>query len=560
MHLTSTKLRLFNFLQLTGWLGLAVLTYFALTLWYTTSGFWLNTIHILLCSLLGLLLSLLLRKVFLLLWDKPIASRMLLSVVSLILLALLWNVLRLQLYFWIVLGGSASSLQHSNWEFDKASIFFNFGVEGASVGEKTYYWDDVNVGVTARRAIDSPSHRGNDEATSQIDLPVNFENEDLDYTVNDFGGAFTVFETDPSGRRGTVAMTTKPSNGKSWAGTTIGTVEGFAAKIPVTIANSTMTVWVYSPDAGIPVLLKLEDHNNPTHMAEADTSTTLINTWEALVFDFNDVPADSIKSKYVQVWRDFGGWYFTSLLILLCWSALYHGIKYALLFQAERNEATGLAQRAKLSSVQASEATKEAQLQMLRYQLNPHFMFNTLNAIYALIKLGDQVQAKGMVAKLGKFLRYSLDSEPSQLVSLSQELDALKLYLDIEKIRFDQRLRVEIDVEPLASLCLVPSLILQPLVENAVKYAITEQENGGKIVIEATVIREQLVLTVSDDGPGVELVNGKLLGPCGIGLGNTQQRLLTLYGERQSFVLEHVAPQGLRIVMRLPYQKTNEKI
>ncbi|MFT5313830.1 MAG: hypothetical protein ACI8Z9_002326 [Paraglaciecola sp.] len=560
MHLTSTKLRLFNFLQLTGWLGLAVLTYFALTLWYTTSGFWLNTIHILLCSLLGLLLSLLLRKVFLLLWDKPIASRMLLSVVSLILLALLWNVLRLQLYFWIVLGGSASSLQHSNWEFDKASIFFNFGVEGASVGEKTYYWDDVNVGVTARRAIDSPSHRGNDEATSQIDLPVNFENEDLDYTVNDFGGAFTVFETDPSGRRGTVAMTTKPSNGKSWAGTTIGTVEGFAAKIPVTIANSTMTVWVYSPDAGIPVLLKLEDHNNPTHMAEADTSTTLINTWEALVFDFNDVPADSIKSKYVQVWRDFGGWYFTSLLILLCWSALYHGIKYALLFQAERNEATGLAQRAKLSSVQASEATKEAQLQMLRYQLNPHFMFNTLNAIYALIKLGDQVQAKGMVAKLGKFLRYSLDSEPSQLVSLSQELDALKLYLDIEKIRFDQRLRVEIDVEPLASLCLVPSLILQPLVENAVKYAITEQENGGKIVIEATVMRGQLVLTVSDDGPGVELVNGKLLGPCGIGLGNTQQRLLTLYGERQSFVLEHVAPQGLRIVMRLPYQKTNEKI
>jgi hypothetical protein len=560
VHLTSTKLRLFNFLQLTGWLGLAVLTYFALTLWYTTSGFWLNTIHILLCSLLGLLLSLLLRKVFLLLWDKPIASRMLLSVVSLILLALLWNVLRLQLYFWIVLGGSASSLQHSNWEFDKASIFFNFGVEGASVGEKTYYWDDVNVGVTARRAIDSPSHRGNDEATSQIDLPVNFENEDLDYTVNDFGGAFTVFETDPSGRRGTVAMTTKPSNGKSWAGTTIGTVEGFAAKIPVTIANSTMTVWVYSPDAGIPVLLKLEDHNNPTHMAEADTSTTLINTWEALVFDFNDVPADSIKSKYVQVWRDFGGWYFTSLLILLCWSALYHGIKYALLFQAERNEATGLAQRAKLSSVQASEATKEAQLQMLRYQLNPHFMFNTLNAIYALIKLGDQVQAKGMVAKLGKFLRYSLDSEPSQLVSLSQELDALKLYLDIEKIRFDQRLRVEIDVEPLASLCLVPSLILQPLVENAVKYAITEQENGGKIVIEATVMRGQLVLTVSDDGPGVELVNGKLLGPCGIGLGNTQQRLLTLYGERQSFVLEHVAPQGLRIVMRLPYQKTNEKI
>ena len=559
MHLTSTKLRLFYLLQITGWLGLAVLTYLALTLWYTTSGFWLNTIHILLCSLLGLLISLLLRKVFLLLWDKPIASRMFLSVVSLILLALLWNVLRLQLYFWIVLGGSASSLQHSNWEFDKASIFFNFGVEGASAGEKTYYWDDVNLGIAARWTIDDPSRQRNDEAKSQIDLPINFENEDLDYTVNDFGGAFTVLGPDPSGGAGIVAMTTKPSNGKSWAGTTMSTVEGFASKIPVTTSNSILTVWVYSPDAGIPVLLKLEDHKDPTHMAEADTSTTLVNTWEALVFDFNDVPADSIKSKYVQVWRDFGGWYFTSLLILLCWSALYHGIKYALLFQAERNEATGLAQRAKLSSVQASEAAKEAQLQMLRYQLNPHFMFNTLNAIYALIKLGDQEQAKGMVAKLGKFLRYSLDSEPSQLVTLSQELDALNLYLDIEKIRFGHRLRVKIDVEPLASQCLVPSLILQPLVENAIKYAVTEQENGGTIVIEAMVIKGQLVLAVSDDGPGVKLVNGKLPGPCGIGLGNTQQRLLTLYGEGQTFILEHVAPQGLRIVMRLPYQKVSEK-
>ena len=417
----------------------------------------------------------------------------------------------------------------------------------------------MSFGVAAKRNKENITPQRDSDAKAPIDLPLSFEDPSVDYSLSDFGGVYTVLGSDPSGETGTVATTLKPVNAESWAGTTMSTVNGFASKIPVTNANSKMTVWVYSPDAGIPVLLKLEDHNDATHTAEADAYTTLVNTWEALVFDFNDVPADSIKSKYVQILSDFGGWYITSLLIFLCWSALYYGIKYALLFQTERNEATGLAQRAKLLSVQASEAAKEAQLQMLQYQLNPHFMFNTLNAIYALIKLGDQDQAKGMVAKLGKFLRYSLDSEPNELVSLSEELDALSLYLDIEKIRFGHRLLVKIDVEPSASLCLVPSLVLQPLVENAIKYAISDQEKGGTIVIEATVRKNQLVLTVSDNGPGVELVDGKLPGPCGIGLGNTQQRLFTLYGEEQSFVLENVLPHGLRIVMRLPYQKSSEK-
>jgi hypothetical protein len=488
---------------------------------------------------------------------------MFLSVVSIIFVALLWNVMRLQLYFWIVLGageGFGKSLEHSNLEFDKASIFFNFGVEDAIAGEKTYYWDDVSFGIAAKRNMENIDPQGNSDAKEQVDLPITFENSGVDYSVSDFGGVYTVLGADPSGGAGTVAITTKPTNARPWAGTTMSTINGFASKIPITTANSTMTVWVYSPDAGIPILLKLEVHDDPSRSVEADTFTTLANTWEALIFDFNDVPTESIKSQYQEVWSDFGGWFFTSLLIFLCWSALYYGIKYALLFQTERNEATGLAQRAKLLSVQASEAAKEAQLQMLQYQLNPHFMFNTLNAIYALIKLGDQDQAKGMVAKLGKFLRYSLDSEPNELVSLSQELDALSLYLDIEKIRFGDRLLVKIDVEPSASLCLVPSLVLQPLVENAIKYAISDQEKGGTIVIEATVRKKQLVLTVSDNGPGVELVDGKLPGPCGIGLGNTQQRLLTLYGEEQSFDLENVLPQGLRIVMRLPYQKSSEKV
>jgi LytS/YehU family sensor histidine kinase len=140
-------------------------------------------------------------------------------------------------------------------------------------------------------------------------------------------------------------------------------------------------------------------------------------------------------------------------------------------------------------------------------------------------------------------------------VSLSEELDALTLYLDIEKVRFGERLIVKTDIEPSASLCLVPSLMLQPLVENAIKYAIAEQENGGTIVITAIVRKGQLILSVSDDGPGAKLVNGKLPSPSGIGLCNTQQRLETLFDQQHTFSLENLVPHGLRIAMSLPYQK-----
>ena len=159
------------------------------------------------------------------------------------------------------------------------------------------------------------------------------------------------------------------------------------------------------------------------------------------------------------------------------------------------------------------------------------------------------------MSKLAKFLRYSLHGDHDQLVSLSEELDALTLYLDIEKVRFGERLIVETDIEPSASLCLVPSLMLQPLVENAIKYAIAEQENGGTIVITAIVRKGQLILSVSDDGPGAELVNGKLPSPSGIGLCNTQQRLETLFDQQHTFSLENLVPHGLRIAMSLPYQK-----
>lgn len=531
-----------------------MLTYLALTLWYTTSDFALNNFHGLLQSVLGIFFSLLLRQVFLYQWERPLIGRTIIGFISIILVALLWTIIRIQLYVSIVLT-SPTNLENPGWVFDKATIFFNFGTDGASSGEKKYYWDDVSFGESTSRSSGAGLDLSVGDTLQQIDLPINFDQPNVSYRVTDFGGTHTVIGPDPSGRAGNVAITTKRAYAEIWAGTTMSTTIGFASEIPINTSSSKITVWVYSPDAGIPVLLKIEDHNNASHSAETETKTTKVNTWEPLVFDFNIAAASNVAGGYPEVWKEFGGWYFTSLLIFLCWAASYHGIKYGMLFQHQRDEATGQAQQAKLLSLQASEAAKEAQLQMLSYQLNPHFMFNTLNAIYALIKLGEHDQAKDMVSKLGKFLRYPLNSDHDQLVSLSEELDALTLYLDIEKVRFGDRLIFKTDVEPSASLCLVPSLILQPLVENAIKYAVAEQESGGTIVITGIVRQGQLILTVSDDGPGADLVNGKLSRSSGIGLRNTQQRLETLFGEEHTFVMENIVPHGLRIVMSLPYQK-----
>jgi hypothetical protein len=552
----SSKGKLFWGLQIFGWLTLSIITYLALTLWYTTTDFWPNNIHGLLQSALGILFSLILRQVFLYQWDKPYIGRTIIGVLSIIFIALVWTVIRIQLFLAIVLASSSpENLKNPGWVFDKASIFFNFGKDGASSGQKKYYWDDISFGESSSRFNHSISHSSVANIVEQIDLPVNFDQKNVNYKLIDFGGTYTTIGPDPSGRRGNVAITTKLAYAETWAGTTISTDKGFANEIPINISNSTLSVWVYSPDAGIPVRLKLEDHNDSNHSAETDTETTKVNEWERLVFDFNIAASNNIDGNYHGLWREFGGWYFTSLLIFLCWATSYHGIKYAMLFQFERDEATGEAQQSKLLSLQSSEAAKDAELRMLRYQLNPHFMFNTLNAIYALIKLGDQDQGKKMVSKLAKFLRYSLNGDHDQLVSLSQELDALSLYLDIEKVRFGERLIVRTDIEPSASLCLVPSLMLQPLVENAIKYAIAEQENGGTIMITAIVRKGQLILTVSDDGPGAELIKGKLPSPSGIGLCNTQRRLETLFDQQYTFSLKNLVPHGLRITMSLPYQK-----
>tara|TARA_B110000967_G_scaffold27757_1_gene25688 strand:- start:47670 stop:48809 length:1140 start_codon:yes stop_codon:yes gene_type:complete len=257
------------------------------------------------------------------------------------------------------------------------------------------------------------------------------------------------------------------------------------------------------------------------------------------------------------LWSDFGGWFFGSILIFACWVAFYHGVKYYQLLQREHESLLIVAAENKeqqLRRAKAETIAHEAQLEMLRYQLNPHFLFNTLNAISALVKIKKTSMANSMIVQLSDFLRYSLDTDPVKRVSLEKELEALKLYLNIEKTRFGDRLEMKFDIEPSANNVLVPSLILQPLIENAVKYAIAPTETGGVISISARLDGQHLVVEIADTGPGIKDVADELQSR-GIGLRNTVDRLQEFYGDSYSFKLERAEPQGLKVYLRLPLEK-----
>ena len=189
---------------------------------------------------------------------------------------------------------------------------------------------------------------------------------------------------------------------------------------------------------------------------------------------------------------------------------------------------------------------------MLRYQLNPHFLFNTLNSISTLVLLKHTERANAMLSRLSSFLRYSL-AETKALVSVAQEVEALKLYLDIEKMRFEDRLRVSFQVEPPAHVALVPSLLLQPLVENAVKYAVTPLEEGADIRVHAKQRDGRVLITIADTGPGLISPSTARRGS-GVGLANIRERLAQTYGEDHRLELRANLPRGLVVTIDIPFQ------
>ncbi len=233
-----------------------------------------------------------------------------------------------------------------------------------------------------------------------------------------------------------------------------------------------------------------------------------------------------------------------SYFLMLSWSGLYFALKFYRLLQLQIQR-----------SIKAEGMAHEAQLRMLRYQLNPHFLFNTLNAISTLILEKNTQLANEMVSKLSAFLRSSLDSDPMQKVDLAYEVNTMKLYLEIEKVRFDERLQVAFHIEDDAATALVPSLLLQPLVENAIKYGVATSEAGGAISITGRVFAGDLFIEVIDNGPGMDQVPVRNAGSGGVGLRNTRARLAELYGQDHTIRFSRVQPQGLKIEIRIPFVK-----
>lgn len=232
-----------------------------------------------------------------------------------------------------------------------------------------------------------------------------------------------------------------------------------------------------------------------------------------------------------------------SVYVFVAWTGLYFGIKYYRMLQ-QQTEKTLLAQS----------SAHQAQLKMLRYQLNPHFLFNTLNAISTLVLEREVKTANSMVTKLSDFLRYSLDSDPMQKVTFKQELDALNLYLSIEKLRFDERLRLDLQIDAATHSALVPSLFLQPLIENAIKYAVAPQEQGATITLTSSLEEGKFCVTLEDDGPGPQ--DHPQDEGSGVGLANTKERLSVLYGSAHSVTAgqREDGERGFAVKMCLPHE------
>ena len=239
--------------------------------------------------------------------------------------------------------------------------------------------------------------------------------------------------------------------------------------------------------------------------------------------------------------RDIGRFRFVNqLLIYLAILAAGYAREYFRRDQERQREAAML--QAQLA---------DARLDALRMQINPHFLFNTLHTISALVER-DPAGVRRMIARLSELLRYTIDSQGTDEVTLREELSFLRRYIDIMEVRFQGRLRVETNVADELLVALVPNLILQPIVENALEHGVSKVEGEGRIEISASRGGDDLVLTVRDNGTGIEDARA------GIGVTNTRQRLAQLYGDGASFRLSNADGGGTLASISIPFHTAND--
>ena len=237
-------------------------------------------------------------------------------------------------------------------------------------------------------------------------------------------------------------------------------------------------------------------------------------------------------------------WYLNDFIIYLGVLAAGLARAYSLRYRTQREESLRVA-------AQLRAQLAEARLEALRMQLDPHFLFNTLNSISSLVER-DPRGVRRMIARLGELLRHTIEGPTEQEIPLQQELDLLRRYLDIMEIRFQGRLEITTDVQQRAMDALVPNLILQPIVENAIKHGVSKIEDVGRIALRSRVDGGQLVLTVENNAPLTDVGNASGDGT-GVGVRNTRARLSHLYGDEQSFDLRAGDGGATIAEIRLPY-------
>ncbi len=270
---------------------------------------------------------------------------------------------------------------------------------------------------------------------------------------------------------------------------------------------------------------------------------TFVDTW------INGLYRPETSTAFAQ---RFVGLYPYYLVLLGAWSALYYAINFFLQVEEQQDRLQKL----------EGQATS-AQLAMLRYQLNPHFLFNTLNSISTLVLLKHTTQANAMLSRLSSFLRYTLIHEPGGRVTVAQEIETLKLSLDIERMRFEERLRTRFSIEEASCDALMPSLLLQPLVENSIKYAVSPQESGAEIRVDVRLQGPALRIMVSDTGPGLndsatdKRMSGKTFDggeavSTGVGLDNIRNRLGQAYEGEHRFEIRDPAEGGFGVIIEIP--------
>lgn len=268
------------------------------------------------------------------------------------------------------------------------------------------------------------------------------------------------------------------------------------------------------------------------------------------------VGAVSTLATYALKWRDVSGVWADALqdwlqfaVILFLWCTLYFGIKQ---WQQSVRERERL--------VRAESEVREARLCALRYQLNPHFLFNSLNAASTLVLQGKAAAATRMLSQIGELLRTSLDGDADSEIPFLKELDFVERYLAIEQTRLGDRLRVATAISPDTLDALVPSMLLQPLVENAVRHGVSVLIEGGTIAIDSKIRESRLFVTIRNSGANSEArtsADSEQSGMIskGIGLANTAERLKTLYGDDQRFCSQPIEEGGYEVIIEIPFRK-----